>query len=338
MNGLSVVSEITNQYGNRNVVTAPVEGNGNGINGNPIRCYNCRGGGHYASNYIVKPRKQDAAYLQHQLQMAQEEEAEIQSTQEEFDFMAAADAYEDIKKVTANCNLAEYIELLEPIPKPHKVPQNDSNVISEVSSVEQGGKTVEQHSANVEKTAAKFVQDFKSLAKEADESLANNKALELEIERLLRAVKLENENVELEFQVLNYAKENAHLKTTHKNLFDSISMTRAQTKTIIDSLQTKLHNMIYENAKLRGQLFDKVSGQNNTTCGTSANTKFANQSMLGKPPSPSRHKLYAVTPLPKSTVFPKVGETNALSNQVTSNSVPSSQEPNVVKNDNVISL
>nr|GEV73174.1 integrase, catalytic region, zinc finger, CCHC-type, peptidase aspartic, catalytic [Tanacetum cinerariifolium] len=34
----------------------------------------------------------------------------------------------------------------------------------------------------------KFVRDFKSLAKEADESLAKHKALELEIERLLRAV------------------------------------------------------------------------------------------------------------------------------------------------------
>ncbi|GJU11382.1 hypothetical protein Tco_1133778 [Tanacetum coccineum] len=36
--------------------------------------------------------------------------------------------------------------------------------------------------------AAKFVPDFKSLAKEADESLAKHKALEFEIERLLRAV------------------------------------------------------------------------------------------------------------------------------------------------------
>nr|GFA68070.1 integrase, catalytic region, zinc finger, CCHC-type, peptidase aspartic, catalytic [Tanacetum cinerariifolium] len=38
--------------------------------------------------------------------------------------------------------------------------------------------------------------------------------------------KLENKNVELEFQVLNYAKENAHLKATYKNLFDSISVSR----------------------------------------------------------------------------------------------------------------
>ncbi|GKD21564.1 hypothetical protein Tco_1223267 [Tanacetum coccineum] len=60
--------------------------------------------------------------------------------------------------------------------------------------------------------------------------------------------KLENENVELEFQVPNYEKENAHLKTTYKNLFDSIKVTRAQTKAIIDSLQD---DTIYENAKLR---------------------------------------------------------------------------------------
>nr|GFC14145.1 hypothetical protein [Tanacetum cinerariifolium] len=36
--------------------------------------------------------------------------------------------------------------------------------------------------------AAKFVEDFKSLAKEADESLAKHKTLEFETERLLRAV------------------------------------------------------------------------------------------------------------------------------------------------------
>nr|GEV58629.1 hypothetical protein [Tanacetum cinerariifolium] len=40
---------------------------------------------------------------------------------------------------------AEYTELLEPIPEPHQVPQNDNNVISEVTSVEQSGETVEQH-------------------------------------------------------------------------------------------------------------------------------------------------------------------------------------------------
>ncbi|GKE74873.1 hypothetical protein Tco_1536914 [Tanacetum coccineum] len=161
------------------------------------------------------------------------------------------------------------------------------------------------------KEVAKFVRDFKSLTKEADESLAKHKALEFEIERLLRAVvsqditsivqnnsavntlnlqieldqtkeklenciikkkkeyvvlwnnwytkytfdplsrKLENENVELEFQIKNYAKENAHLKTAYQKLFDSINMSRAQSKGIMDFLQNKLNDMIYENMQLR---------------------------------------------------------------------------------------
>nr|GEW45932.1 hypothetical protein [Tanacetum cinerariifolium] len=204
------------------------------------------------------------------------------------------------------------------------------------------------------KEAAKFVGDFKSLAKEADESLAKHKVLELEIERLLRAVvsqdimsviewlqaqlgdlkgkskdtscvsdtlnplsqKIENESVELEFQVLNYAKENVHLKTTYKNLFDFISMSRTQTKTIIASLQHELQNMIYENAKLRAQLFKKVSIQKENIRGTSTNPKFAKQSILGKPPM--------------------LGETYALSKPVTSNSIPTPQESKVMKNDKVI--
>ncbi|GJR78861.1 hypothetical protein Tco_0149646 [Tanacetum coccineum] len=40
---------------------------------------------------------------------------------------------------------------------------------------------------------------------------------------------------------------------------------------------------IYENAKLRAQLFDKVFEQVDTTKGTSTNTKFANQSIERKP-------------------------------------------------------
>ncbi|GJS74181.1 hypothetical protein Tco_0707022 [Tanacetum coccineum] len=148
--------------------------------------------------------------------------------------------------------------------------------------------------------------------------------------------KLENENVELEFQVLNYAIENAHLKTTYKNLFDSINVTRTQTKSIIDYLQEKLHNMIYENAKLRAQLFDKVSKQQDTTHGTSVNTKFIKQSILRKPSSSSKSKLYSVTPFPNSKVISKVRESNALLKPVTSNSAPSTQESKAMKNDNVI--
>nr|GEU96220.1 integrase, catalytic region, zinc finger, CCHC-type, peptidase aspartic, catalytic [Tanacetum cinerariifolium] len=94
--------------------------------------------------------------------------------------------------------------------------------------------------------------------------------------------KLENENVELEFQVLNYARENAHLKATYKNLFNSISVLRTQTKTIIASLQNELQSTIYKNAKLRTQLFKKVSDQKDNTQDTSENTKFAKQPIVEK--------------------------------------------------------
>nr|GEZ71840.1 integrase, catalytic region, zinc finger, CCHC-type, peptidase aspartic, catalytic [Tanacetum cinerariifolium] len=128
--------------------------------------------------------------------------------------------------------------------------------------------------------------------------------------------KLKNKNVELEFLVLNYARENAHLKVTYKNLFDSISVSRAQTKIIIASLQNELQSNIYKNAKLRTRLFKKVFDQKNNTHDTSKNTKFAKQPIVEN--------------------LPTIGKKNALSKPVTSNSVSTPQESKGVNNDNVI--
>ncbi|GJX95905.1 retrovirus-related pol polyprotein from transposon TNT 1-94 [Tanacetum coccineum] len=306
---------------------------------------------------------------------------------------------EDKKKLKSGFKIREDKFLDKQIQLENKIKELD-NISDEIFPIiNQVDARLQNFEIQFFKEAAKFVRDFKSLAKEADESLAKHKALELEIESLLRAVvsqdimsivqsnsvvdtsnlqneldpyndmqqkikrlqaqledpkgkykdtlgvsdtldplsqKLENENVELEFQVLNYAKENALLKTIYKNLFDSIKVTQAQTKTIIDSLQDKLHDTIYENAKLRDQLFDKVSKQKDTTKGTSVNTQFCKQSILGKPPSSFELKLYVVTPFPKSNGLPKIDETHALSKPVTSNSAPTPQELKVVKNVNVI--
>nr|GEW94304.1 integrase, catalytic region, zinc finger, CCHC-type, peptidase aspartic, catalytic [Tanacetum cinerariifolium] len=94
-----------NQTGNGNLVAARAEGNAAGQNGNQIRCYNCKGVGHYARKCIVRPRRKDAAYLQTQLLIAQKEEAGIQLQAEEYDLMAAAADLDEIEEVNANCIL-----------------------------------------------------------------------------------------------------------------------------------------------------------------------------------------------------------------------------------------
>nr|GFC10340.1 hypothetical protein [Tanacetum cinerariifolium] len=94
--------------------------------------------------------------------------------------------------------------------------------------------------------------------------------------------KLKNANVELEFQVLNYARENAHLNTTYKNLFDFIFVSRVQTETTIASLQNELQCNIYKNAKLRTHLFKKVSDQkDNTQDSITSNSVSAPQESKG---------------------------------------------------------
>nr|GEX67038.1 hypothetical protein [Tanacetum cinerariifolium]GEX69366.1 hypothetical protein [Tanacetum cinerariifolium] len=402
----NAVQNVGNQYGNGNVVPATAEGNGNGIN-----------------DGSAEVRLSENCYDNDVFNMFTQKE--------------------------------QYTELLEPIPEPHHVPQNDSNVIFEVSNVEQGEGTVEQYPANIEEThvlcdslynnlaievekvnsvnrklretnadlttelaryknqekcfevsqekydklermtldihnwsssahqeihkivndeilpivnqvdaraqnfkiqflkeAAKFVRDFKSLKKEADESLVKHKALKLEIERLLRAVVTQdimsvvqnnsvvdtsNLQTELErtkecFENYIIKKENEYAKLWNnwykkyeECKYDKISYDKAYTdmqqkierfqaqlgdikgkskdtpcvSNTLDPLPQKLEN---ENVELEFQ----VSEQKNTTHRTSANTKFSKQSILGKPHSSSRPKLYAVTPLLKLQLFPRI--------------------------------
>nr|GEV47615.1 hypothetical protein [Tanacetum cinerariifolium] len=300
-NGLIGVPGNANQNlnGNGNLVAARAEGNAAGHNGNQIRCYNCRGVGHFARNCT-----------QASTSGTQTDKAPVYDS----DGSAEVHDYEncdDNEIFNMFTQEEQYTELLELIPKSHQVSQNDNNVISEVTSMEQSGETVEQHPANFEETralydslyhnlaievekvnsvnrklkktnadlttelarfknqekcfeisqekydkfekcyqqsvyqeqclskkinalhlsSAKFVGEFKSLAKEADESLAKHKALELEIKRLLRAV-LERKKERFENCIIKKENEYAKLwndwyKKCDECKFDKISYDKA---------------------------------------------------------------------------------------------------------------
>ncbi|GKD33237.1 reverse transcriptase domain-containing protein [Tanacetum coccineum] len=101
----------------------------------------------------------------------------------------------------------QYTKLLEPIPEPHHVPQNDSNVISEVSSVEQGGGTVEQHSANIEETSAYHESLFHNLAVEVEKvNSVNRKMKETNAELTTELARYKNQEMCFEISQEKYDK------------------------------------------------------------------------------------------------------------------------------------
>nr|GFA92693.1 hypothetical protein [Tanacetum cinerariifolium] len=71
----------------------------------------------------------------------------------------------------------QYTELLIPIPESHQVPQNDNDVISEDTNVEQGEETVEQHPINFKKTRALYESLYQNLAIEVEKVNSVNRKL-----------------------------------------------------------------------------------------------------------------------------------------------------------------
>nr|GFC17336.1 hypothetical protein [Tanacetum cinerariifolium] len=71
----------------------------------------------------------------------------------------------------------QYTVLLEPIPESHQVPQTNNDVISEDTSVEQGGAIVEQHPANFEETRALYESLYQNLGIEVEKFNSVNRKL-----------------------------------------------------------------------------------------------------------------------------------------------------------------
>ncbi|GJU28004.1 hypothetical protein Tco_1166625 [Tanacetum coccineum] len=159
----------------------------------------------------------------------------------------------------------------------------------------------------VKTEAAKFVQDFQSLANEADESLAKHKALELEIERFLRAVVSQD--------IMSIVQNNSVVDTSYLRTeleqckYDKISYDKAY-----NDMQQKIE-------RLQAQLGDQKGKSKDTPC--ESNTLD---------PLPQKLENENV----ELEIPQKVNKTHDLSNPVTSNSVLTTKESKVVDNDKVI--
>nr|GEU95342.1 Gag-Pol polyprotein [Tanacetum cinerariifolium] len=102
----------------------------------------------------------------------------------------------------------QYNELFEPIPEPHQVPQNESNVISEVFNGEQGRGKVEQHYVNVDETRAYHKSLFHNLAAEVKKvNSVNRKMKETNVELTTELARYKNqERTQLQDYGFNYNK------------------------------------------------------------------------------------------------------------------------------------
>nr|GEW49909.1 hypothetical protein [Tanacetum cinerariifolium] len=211
-NGLIGVSGNANQNGNGNLVAARAEGNATGHNGNQIRCYNCRG--KKEAGIQLQAEEFDlmaaAAYLDENeevnancILMANLQQVSTSGTQTDKALVYDSDGSAEVHNYK-NCyddeifNMftqeEQYTKLLEPIPESHQEPQNDNNVISEVTSVEQSGGTVEQHPANVEETRVLYDSLYNNLAIEVEKvNTVNRKLKEINAELTTELARFKNQ-------------------------------------------------------------------------------------------------------------------------------------------------
>nr|GFB96357.1 hypothetical protein [Tanacetum cinerariifolium] len=194
-NGLIGAPGNGNHNGNGILVAAHDEGNAAGQNRNQIRCYNCRGVEEagiqlQAEEYDLMTAVADLDEIKEVnvncILMANLQQASTSGTQSDKASVYDSDGSAEVHDYE-NCNDNEifnmftqeeqYTELLEPIPEQHQVPQNDNNVISEVTSVEQSGETVEQHPANFEETRALYDSLYQNLAVKVEKVNSINRKL-----------------------------------------------------------------------------------------------------------------------------------------------------------------
>nr|GEY08249.1 hypothetical protein [Tanacetum cinerariifolium] len=142
---------IANQSGTGNVVAARAEVTGNG---NQARCYNCRGLGDLDEIEEVNGNCILMANLQHaSTSGTQLDKAPVYDTDGSVKVQLNDNCY-DNEIFNMFTQEEQYTNLLEPIPEPQLVPQNDNHVTSIAPNMVQSGGTVEISFAPNQETRA----------------------------------------------------------------------------------------------------------------------------------------------------------------------------------------
>ncbi|GJZ58273.1 hypothetical protein Tco_0613767 [Tanacetum coccineum] len=157
----------------------------------------------------------------------------------------------------------QYTELLDPIPEPYQVQQNDSNVISAVSSVEQSEGTVEQHPATAEETRALY------------DSLYNNLAIEVEKVKTVNH-KIKETNADLTTELLRY---NNQEKCFEINQEKYGKLERCYQKSVYQEqcLTKKINAFHLSSVKMITTLNEKIANLNNKLSKEKSYVSFLNE-------------------------------------------------------------
>nr|GEU51663.1 hypothetical protein [Tanacetum cinerariifolium] len=239
----------------------------------------------------------DDAYLQTQLLITQKEEVGIQLQAEEFDLMAAAVDLDEFEEVNANCILmANLQQASTSVTQTNKALIYDSNRSTKLQVMPHQkvdpclclyqlslvfyslGIANRNQNGNANVVAAQA----KVRPRRMDDAYLQTQLLITQKEEV--GIQLQAEEFDLmaaavdldEFEevnancilMANLQQASTSVTQTNKALiYDSNRSTKTLTITIIDSLQIKLHDIVYENTELRAQLCDTVFEQKDITKG-----------------------------------------------------------------------
>ncbi|GJV00448.1 hypothetical protein Tco_1329718 [Tanacetum coccineum] len=243
-NRLSVDPGIANQYGIRNVVTARAEANGNGINGNQIRCYTSRVD-HYASNAQYKARKGEMCcfIFRKQTQLLKERWQGFNSLMRNLISSCCQDACEETERANANCTLENNLQQASTSgTQSDKAPVYDSaNLFNPI--VEQDGGTIYQHPSTVEETRAYF------------ESLCNNLAIEVEKINTVNR-KLRETNADLTTKLARYKNQEKCFEIS-QDKYDKLESSGKQITTLNEEISNLNNQLLKEKSTVSSLLEEK---------------------------------------------------------------------------------